>query len=93
MDKVLEQMKDLAIRYGVKRLVLFGSRARGNNTRVSDYDFAVYADGFSPLDKARFCAEVEEIETLKKIDLIFFSRLSDMPDFITREGVIIHDQT
>ena len=43
MDKTIEQVKQLAHRYGVPKLVLFGSRARGDYRARSDYDFAVWA--------------------------------------------------
>ena len=39
MDKTIEQVKQLAHRYGVPKLVLFGSRARGDYRARSDYDF------------------------------------------------------
>ncbi|MFR2289737.1 MAG: nucleotidyltransferase family protein, partial [Butyricicoccus sp.] len=38
MDKTIEQVKQLAHRYGVPKLVLFGSRARGDYRARSDYD-------------------------------------------------------
>ena len=41
MDKTIEQVKQLAHRYGVPKLVLFGSRARGDYRARSDYDLAV----------------------------------------------------
>lgn len=46
MDKTLaplyHQLADLAAKYGAQKLVLFGSRARGDNTPRSDIDLAVY---------------------------------------------------
>ena len=36
MDKTIEQVKQLAHRYGVPKLVLFGSRARGDHHARSD---------------------------------------------------------
>ena len=36
MDKTIEQVKQLAYRYGVPKLVLFGSRARGDHHARSD---------------------------------------------------------
>ena len=35
---VLDEIRELARRYGVKRVVLFGSRARGDYWRASDID-------------------------------------------------------
>ncbi|MDR3282688.1 MAG: nucleotidyltransferase domain-containing protein [Candidatus Methanoplasma sp.] len=34
----------IAIKHGMKRMCLFGSRARGDNTPDSDYDFCVLPD-------------------------------------------------
>lgn len=92
MDSVLEQIIRISMRYKAKRVVLFGSRARGDNSPVSDYDIAVYAEGLSPLDKARFSAEVDDIETLEKIDLLFFDTQHRLADNITRDGVILYEQ-
>ncbi|HHZ17076.1 MAG TPA: nucleotidyltransferase domain-containing protein [Peptococcaceae bacterium] len=48
MDKVIEQIKHMAQQYKIKKIVLFGSRARGDYGIASDYDLAVFADGLSP---------------------------------------------
>ena len=42
MEQLYSQLAALARRYGAKRLVLFGSRARGDNRNNSDIDLAVY---------------------------------------------------
>lgn len=42
MEELYNQLATLARRYGAKRLVLFGSRARGDNRPNSDIDLAVY---------------------------------------------------
>ena len=42
MEELYSKLADLARRYGAKRLVLFGSRARGDNRYNSDIDLAVY---------------------------------------------------
>lgn len=93
LDSVIEQIKSIAIRYKIDKLVLFGSRARGDNTEVSDYDIAVFGKHISPLDEATFSAEVDEVETLKKIDLVFVTdgEADDLMKNITKEGVIIYE--
>ncbi len=77
----------------VRKAMLFGSRARGDNTERSDYDIAVYGD-LPSADKLRIRrAFREELPTLHKIDLVFMQDLSD-PSFIKSiqtEGVIIYD--
>ena len=42
MDRLIEEMKNLAGTYHAKRLSLFGSRARGDHRPDSDYDFALW---------------------------------------------------
>lgn len=94
MDKVIEQIKVIARKYKIKKILLFGSRARGDNSSISDYDIAVFGDGLSEVDKARFCDNVEEIKTLKKIDVVFVNQnVADaFVKNIMREGVIIYEQ-
>ena len=57
MDKTLaplyHQLADLAAKYGAQKLVLFGSRARGDNTPRSDIDLAVY--GMPKQNQSLFC--------------------------------------
>jgi predicted nucleotidyltransferase len=92
MDQVLEQVKAIAVKYQVDKLVLFGSRARGDHTPVSDYDIAVYQDNLSALAQACFSDEVDEIPTLKKIDLVFVreNATDELAARIRQEGVIIY---
>ena len=42
MQDIYIQLAALARQYGARRLVLFGSRARGDNRPNSDIDLAVY---------------------------------------------------
>ena len=42
MEEIYRQLAELARRHGAQRLVLFGSRARGDNKERSDIDLAVY---------------------------------------------------
>jgi len=93
MDSVLEKIKEISLRYKIHKIVLFGSRARGDHSHVSDYDIAIYENHMSALDKARLRDDVDEIETLKKIDIIFVhENLSDeLIENIKRDGVIIYE--
>lgn len=51
MDELYLRLAALARRFGAKRLVLFGSRARGDNRPNSDMDLAVY--GMPPRQPSR----------------------------------------
>jgi len=92
MDSVLEQIKEISLQYKVDKIVLFGSRARGDYSPVSDYDIAIFENHLSTLDKARLRDQVDEIETLKKIDIIFVQEnfTDDLMESIKRDGVILY---
>ncbi|WP_227394456.1 nucleotidyltransferase domain-containing protein [Jeotgalibacillus aurantiacus] len=61
----------------VKRLLLFGSRAHGDYQERSDVDLALEAPGLSNDSWLLLCQEIEELETLLKIDLL---RLDAAPE-------------
>ena len=68
MEELYSQLAALAKRYGAKRLVLFGSRARGDNRYNSDIDLAVY--GMPENNRSEFWLECEELPTLLKFDIV-----------------------
>lgn len=80
----------LARRHGAQRLVLFGSRARGDNTPRSDVDLAVY--GMPQENRAAFWLEAEEVPTLLKLDIVYVE--PDMDEAflrnIERDGVTLY---
>lgn len=92
-DTVLQEIKEIAMKYKIDRVILFGSRARGDNSHVSDYDIAVYASSLTELEKTLFYYDIDEIETLKKIDIVYIDTSTDRTflDNISRDGVIIYE--
>lgn len=68
MEELYSQLAALARRYGAKRLVLFGSRARGDNRYNSDIDLAVY--GMPEGSRSNFWMDCEELPTLLKFDIV-----------------------
>ena len=84
-QKVLDFIRNKARRFaGIRKIVLFGSRARGDSKERSDFDFAVWGEGLTSTEWARFCIEVEEqAPSLCGIDLV---RVSDeTPEALRRE--------
>ena len=49
----------------MEHLALFGSYAKGTATKYSDLDFIIYG----PVDMEKLREQIDEIMTLKKIDL------------------------
>lgn len=78
-----------ARRFAVKKLILFGSRARGTNNKRSDIDLAA-----SGGDIAEFADALEELDTLLRFDVINLDANIDA-DFraeIDRDGIILYEE-
>ena len=59
------------------KIFLFGSRAKGTWTDRSDYDFGIDAGAKLPLGAwERVEADVEDLPTLHRIDIVDFWRVS-----------------
>lgn len=90
---LLQSMKNYFEKYnGVTRAVLFGSRARGDNTERSDYDIAVYGNLLQEEISGLSNAFDEELPTLHKVDLIFVQKTDNakLLSEIERDGVEIY---
>lgn len=87
---VLEQIRNLAKKYGIRKIILFGSRARGTFHRDSDIDLAVSGGN---IDLFRLAVE-EETDTLLAYDVVNLDRTSngELLDVIRKEGVIIYEE-
>lgn len=90
MEKLYQQLAALAQRYGAQRLVLFGSRARGDFHHRSDIDLAVY--NMPEEKRGTFALEAEELPTLLKLDIVHISQDMDAAFLhnIEKEGVILY---
>ena len=88
--QVIEEICDLAKKYGVEKVILFGSRARGNYKRASDIDLAV-----SGGDILRFALAVdEETSTPLRFDIINLDGMvcEELQKAIWTEGKILYEK-
>lgn len=69
-DSVIQQVTEICKMSGVRHLSLFGSYAKGTQTKYSDLDFIVY--GVPDIDELE--ERIDAIETLIKIDLFEFEQ-------------------
>lgn len=89
-SEVIEEIIALAKKYDIKKIVLFGSRARGDYKRTSDIDLAVEGG-----DVALFSLDVEEeTTTLLKYDIVDLGRAiqEELREAIKREGKTIYEK-
>lgn len=92
-DKLIQSIQTIGEKYGINRIVLFGSRARGSNKPTSDIDLAVYVlPEF--ISKGYFSSEIDDLATLFKIDVVFINDHTDtnLVENIKKEGVIIYEK-
>lgn len=87
-SEVLSGICALAQKYDLERLVLFGSRARGDNRPRSDIDLACSGGDF-----ARFSIDVDElVPTLLQFDFVSLDgpMQAGLAEAIDREGVVLY---
>ena len=92
MEELYGRLAELARRYGARRLVLYGSRARGDHRYNSDVDLAVY--GMPEKNEGAFGMDCEELPTLLKLDIVQI-REGMNPAFlanIEKDGVTLMDR-
>jgi predicted nucleotidyltransferase len=75
----------------VERIVLFGSRARGDHDERSDIDLAIACPDASAEEWAALWNIVDEAPTLVNIDLVRLEHVDDaLRQSIEREGVVLY---
>ena len=88
--EVLEEIRKIAERYGIDKVLLFGSRARGDYKRTSDIDLAVSGGDFN-----RFALDIEEeTHTLLKYDIVNLDKemQDELRKAIEEEGRILYEK-
>ena len=89
-ETVLEELHVLAQKYNLDKLILFGSRARGDYRKTSDIDLAATGG-----DIVRFALEAEEeTATLLSFDIVNLDKTvqKELRESITKEGIIIYEK-
>ena len=87
---VVEEIKKIAEKYEVKKIILFGSRARGDYHRASDIDLAI--EGGRITD---FILDVKETtSTLLNFDIVDLKETAsgEFLEAIEKEGIILYEK-
>lgn len=73
----------------VEELLLFGSRAKGNNVSGSDIDLAVKGKDLNLDDILKAKSEIDKLSLPYKTDIIIYGRIKDydLIDHIDRIGI------
>lgn len=76
----------------IEKVLIFGSRARGNFRNGSDIDFAIWTDNHEYF--YRIWGELDELPTPYKFDVIDYKVLSHegMKNSIDKDGIIFYEK-
>lgn len=90
-DRVIKEITAFAKENSIIKIVLFGSRARGDHTERSDVDLAVYGGNFDSF----YWNIKENIHSLLSFDVVDMnSRVTEeLKKEIERDGVVIYEKT
>ena len=91
--ELIKEIISIAQKYPISKIVLFGSRAKGDNSPTSDIDLAVYTlPEFAHI--GHFTSDIGDMQTLLKIDIIFVDKCRNekLIENIKKEGVKIYER-
>lgn len=92
MEALYESIAELGKKYSAGKIVLFGSRARGDNREKSDVDIAVFK--MPDNNHVPFAQAVESLPTLLRFDIVFVSENTNelLLKNIEKDGITLMDK-
>ncbi|MCS6989907.1 MAG: nucleotidyltransferase domain-containing protein [Chloroherpetonaceae bacterium] len=79
----------------VERVVIYGSRAKGNFRQGSDIDLTLIGERLTESHRAKIASELDELNTPYLFDVSIYHRLRspDLEEHIRRVGKIFYEKT
>lgn len=95
MHPAVRKLADAISQYDfVEKIILFGSRARGDHNARSDIDIAIVAKELSIQQWLEIEEATEKLDSLLKIDIVDYNKVSQqLKQAIDNEGVILYEHT
>lgn len=93
-DKLRFELEKIFNKYlEIEKVLLFGSRARGDNKYNSDIDLCIFGESLTHLTLAKINMDISELDTFLSFDLLAFSELrkEELIKNIIKEGVVIYN--
>lgn len=91
-DAIVDQIRTIASCFTeIEKVLLFGSRIRGDHYQTSDIDLAVYTTG----DLSEFIYRLEtEVTTLLEFDVTAMNQVEDdfFKEQVEKEGQVIYEK-
>lgn len=79
---------------GLRKVILYGSRAKGNFNSGSDIDLALSGDGLDLKDIVSLKARMDDLPILNKIDLVLYEQINEpaLTEHIDRVGIVLYQK-
>lgn len=92
VERIIKNIVEIMKEYNPDKIILFGSRARGDYKKNSDIDIAV--DLELPFRERRKLKErIDELSGIYSVDLVFLAKTNeDFKNHILEEGVILYEK-
>jgi len=93
-DNVIRELQEIFRRHSnIKKVLIFGSRSKGNYRNGSDIDLAVIGNDIDYNQLLTISCEIDELELLYSIDLLDYSKKAGTPigDHIARVGQVFYE--
>ena len=94
-DQTIEKLSRVFSRYPqIEKVVLYGSRAKGNFRNGSDIDLTIFGTGIDETMLDRIAAEIDDLLLPYTVDLSFFDAIEnrELREHIERVGVVFCDR-
>lgn len=94
-ENVFEDIINIFAKHSkIEKVLLYGSRAKGNYKRGSDIDLTLVGENINMQDINRIYLELDELYLPYSFDLSVFGRIEneDLVDHINRVGIIIYEK-
>ena len=93
-DTVIKELQNVFLRYAnIEKVLIFGSRSKGNYRAGSDIDLAVIGKDIDYRLILNLQCDIEDLELLYSIDLLDYQKKKGTPigDHIDRVGQVFYE--
>ena len=93
-DSVIKELQDVFRRHAnIKKVLIFGSRSKGNYREGSDIDLAVVGNNIDYNLLLGILCEIDDLGLLYSVDLLDYSKKKGTPigDHIDRVGQVFYE--
>ncbi len=92
-DSVIRELQGVFSRHAnISKVLIFGSRAKGNYREGSDIDLVAIGDGLDYSQLIKILTEIDDLELLYSVDLLNYDKTINTPigDHINRVGQVFY---